>query len=117
MQKLTIRQAFKLTQDHFGISGKTLSDVSGVGTPHISAFRSGKNWISEDTLEKLLDGMEKLAPSSRRYFGLLLSGAFEPNLEDLIETIGADRIMFAIAEKYKKDRETMQHLQQSLIMS
>lgn len=117
MQKLTIRQAFKLTQDYFGISGKALSEVSGVGTPHISAFRSGKNWISEETLEKLLDGMEELAPGSRRYFGLLLSGASEPNLEDLIETIGADRLMFAIAEKFKKDRETMQYLQQSLIMS
>ncbi|MFM6324218.1 MAG: hypothetical protein ACKPGT_08275 [Microcystis sp.] len=117
MQKLTIRQAFKTTQDYFKISGKDLSQVSGIGTPHISSFRNGKNWISEDTLEKLLDGMEELAPGSRRYFGLLVSGGSEPNLEDLIEIIGADRLMVAIAEKFKKDRETINCLQQSLIMS
>ena len=34
MQKLTIRQAFKTTQDYFKISGKDLSEVSGIGTPH-----------------------------------------------------------------------------------
>jgi len=107
MQKLTIRQAFKTTQDYFKISGKDLSEVSGIGTPHISSFRNGKNWISED----------ELAPGSRRYFGLLVSGGSEPNLEDLIEIIGVDRLMVAIAEKFKKDRETINYLQQSLIMS
>jgi hypothetical protein len=46
-----------------------------------------------------------------------VSGGSEPNLEDLIEIIGADRLMVAIAEKFKKDRETINCLQQSLIMS
>ncbi len=72
---MLIHEAFDQTLKRYGISGKTLSEVSGVSTSHISQFRNGKGGaVSHTTLEELLDAMEQLAPGSRFGFCLLLAG-------------------------------------------
>lgn len=69
-----IHEAFKKAMDHYGVRGKDLAELVGISKTHISEFRNGKNWVTEETLEALLRGMEQLSPGSRRYFCELLAG-------------------------------------------
>lgn len=72
---MLIHEAFDQTLKRCGISGKALSEVSGVSTAHISQFRNGKGGaVSHTTLEDLLNAMEQLAPGARFCFCLLLAG-------------------------------------------
>jgi transcriptional regulator with XRE-family HTH domain len=58
-------QAFKRTLFEFGITGAELSRMSGVSPQQISAFRNGKQGVSTDTLQKLLEALD---PKARAYF-------------------------------------------------
>lgn len=72
---MLIHEAFDQTLKKYGITGKALSELTGVSTAHISQFRNGKGGaVSHTTLEDLLNGMEQLAPGSRFGFCLLLAG-------------------------------------------
>jgi DNA-binding Xre family transcriptional regulator len=72
---MLIHEAFDKTLRRYGISGKALSQISGVSTAHISQFRNGKGGaMSHTTLEGLLNAMDEVAPGSRFCFCLLLAG-------------------------------------------
>lgn len=58
-------EAFKRTLFEFDITGAELSRMSGVSTQQISAFKNGRQGLSTDTLQKLL---EALQPKARAYF-------------------------------------------------
>lgn len=71
---LTVRKALKKTQDFYGVRGKDLAELAGIGVPHLSQIRSEKSWPSEEVLMQLLGAMESLAPGSRLHFCTLLAG-------------------------------------------
>lgn len=58
-------EAFKRTLFEFGITGAELSRKSGVSTQQISYFKNGRQGLSTDTLQKLLESLE---PQARAYF-------------------------------------------------
>jgi transcriptional regulator with XRE-family HTH domain len=67
---------FQETMEHFQITGKQLSQVSGISENHISDFRRGKSktGVSTKVLWQLLEAMEKIAPGSQQYFCFLMAG-------------------------------------------
>jgi|GEM_PF-609771 len=69
-----IHLMIKQTMDKYGIKGKDLAALVGVGAVHISEVRAGRRWVSPEVFAALLEGMDELAPGSRQYFCQLLAG-------------------------------------------
>ncbi|MEP0867132.1 XRE family transcriptional regulator [Funiculus sociatus GB2-A5] len=104
---------FDQTLRHWGITGKELSNKSGVSENHISEFRRGKGDITTNVLWKLLQAMEQIAPGSGNHFFYLILGqkmehpSVGERLEQLIEAADdeeTERAMLAIARKWKGSR-------------
>lgn len=104
-----IRIFFKQAILHYGITGKRLSEVSGVSENHISEFKTGKRTVSVEVLWKLLVALDQIEPGARQYFCNLLSGEGEArsvgkSLERLIAAADDEEIeaaMLAIAKKWR----------------
>lgn len=100
-----INKIFDSTLKHYGISGKRLSDVTGISQGHISEFRNGKSNPPCDTLLRLLDGMDEITPGAKRYFCQHLASGSASSLEAVIDTMtGAElsRLLMIIAEKFRQ---------------
>ena len=103
---MKFNQAFDVTLKHFKISGKFLSEQSGIATTSISEFRRGRKAMQTDSLEKLL---EALPPEAKiHFFSCFL--ADEQVLDLLVSGMdndGLSRIMIAIANKLKDNRQNI----------
>lgn len=101
---MKFNQAFDATLKHFKISGKFLSEQSGIATASISEFRRGRKAIQTDSLEKLLHA---LPPEAKiHFFSSLLGG--EEILKLLVSGMdndGLSKVMIAIANKLKDNRQ------------
>lgn len=84
---------FDQTLRHYRIKAVVLSERSGISDSSISAIRRGKP-TSTDTLEKLLNTMDELAPGSRQYFYHQLAGS--DNLIDLINDLPNEQLAVLI---------------------
>jgi transcriptional regulator with XRE-family HTH domain len=78
---------FRKTMDHYKITGKQLSEVSGISENHISDFRRGKRktGVSTKVLWQLIEAMETIAPGARTYFASLLAEADQTSDLELVE--------------------------------
>ncbi|MBC1237599.1 helix-turn-helix transcriptional regulator [Nostoc sp. 2RC] len=109
---MQIHEIFKETMDRHHIQGKQLAAIAGIGKDHLSQFRNGKKWISPEVFMSLLEGMEKLAPGSRRYFCELLAqeplSEEENNGRQLVEMLEKasdeeiEEILLGIGREWKK---------------
>ncbi len=108
---------FKRTCLVYEITGKEMSEVSGVSQSHISDFRSGKCSVTVDLFWKLLMAMEQIEPGSKGYFCALLAGAseddtkdrsesFEKRLIDLIQAADDEEIEIALLTIAKRWRSS-----------
>ncbi|MFB2839813.1 hypothetical protein [Floridanema evergladense] len=70
---------FDRTLKYYGIQAKALSQMTGVSENHISEFRRGKlkTGMTTTKLWDLIVAMDELAPGSRKYFCMLMSGVNE----------------------------------------
>lgn len=111
---MQIYQLFKQAMDRHGIQGKELAALAGISQNHLSQFRSGHKWVSPEVFAALLEGMDQLAPGSRKYFCQLL--AEEPlaekdtskRLAEMIEAADEDEMeaaLLAIGRKWKITRQ------------
>ena len=86
-------KAFDRTLNHFGISGKWLSEKSGVSQQMISGFRRNQQRIYSDSLEKLI---QSLPIEAQQYFFESLLGmslvAQPPDLEQVVEEANSVQI-------------------------
>jgi DNA-binding Xre family transcriptional regulator len=107
-----IHELVKLAMDRYGVKGTELSKIAGISTNHISQFRNGKAWLTEDTLENMLEAMDHLSPGSKKYFCELLANQHISRMDnkqlliDLIENANADEVeaaLLAIGRKWKKE--------------
>ncbi len=83
---MNFSKAFDKTLDRFSISGKWLSEQSGVSQQMISGFRRGQQRIYSDSMEKLV---RALPLEAQQYFFECLLGmslvAKPPDLEQVVE--------------------------------
>ena len=70
---MKIHEALHTTLEQYSISGQKVADEAGITASMVSQFRRGKKGMTNEVLDKLLAGMEKIAPGSRRYFCNLLA--------------------------------------------
>ena len=99
---MQIHQYFDQTLKQLNITGKKLSEVTGVSTTHISEFRNGKTNPSCEMLERMLNGADQLKPGAKRYFCQLLAGEEAQPLESTIETLDNTqlaRLLLALADR------------------
>ncbi|MHC5717772.1 MAG: XRE family transcriptional regulator, partial [Nostoc sp.] len=82
-----IHQLFKRAMDRYGVQSKQLADLAEISAVHLSEFRNGRKWLSQDVFESLLEGMEQLSPGSKRYFCELLAGEQLREKEDNVLTL------------------------------
>ncbi len=73
-----LRQYFKNVKTERRITGKSLSQVTGISENHISEYLNGKRDVTSDKLWEMMEGMDKLSPGAK---------------EDLAELIGQARPM------------------------
>lgn len=93
---------FDQTLKQLGITGKKLSEVTGISTTHISEFRNGKANPSCEMLERMLNGADYIRPGAKRYFCQLLAGEAPQSLESSIERLDnmqLARLLLTVADR------------------
>ena len=111
--ELNHREAFIKTRTYFGVKGNKLHEITGVSANHISEYSRGKRDVSTAILDKLLEGMENLAPGSKRYYCQLLYGKKSISPEEMVEHMDAEELshlMMAIAAKVGSGNVAESHL-------
>ena len=107
-----IHELFKQAMSNYGIKVKDLAEYAGISAQHLTEFRQGRKWVSEETLESLLENMDHLSPGSKKYFCQLLANqsVSKPDnkklLVALIENATSDEIeaaLLAIGRKWKQE--------------
>lgn len=105
-----IHQYFDQALKRHGISGKRLSDVTGISQAHISEFRNGKTNPPCDTFMRLLDGADQIEPGTKQYFCQLLAGRSFDTVIDTMDSQQLAQLLIAIADKLQSKRVLEQEL-------
>ena len=108
VNNLNFLQSFNRMLKHQKITGKALSETSGISTPHISEIRNGKTNPSLEVFERLIDAAEKLKPGSRRMFASLMAGEEGLSIEELAEQLSKKelgQLLIAIAPRISDSTE------------
>jgi transcriptional regulator with XRE-family HTH domain len=103
---MLIHEAFNQTLKRYRISGRALAQAAEVSESLVSQFRHGKTCVTDEMLDKLLQGIQVIAPGARKYFCSLIAGepAGVSTVEKVIEAISEDEIpelLMAIARRWK----------------
>ncbi|MBD2180998.1 hypothetical protein [Aerosakkonema funiforme] len=103
---MLIHEAFNETLKRYRIGGRALAQAAEVSESLVSQFRHGKTGVTDEMLDKLLQGMQQIAPGSRKYFCSLVAGepAGVTTVEKIIEAISEDEIpdlLMAIAQRWR----------------
>ncbi len=108
------REAFIKTKKFYGVTNKALYDQTGVSRSHISEFINCKRDMTTDVLDKLIKGMDKLAPGAKRHYCELLLGKEFVSYEEIVENAdpaGVARILNAVSKRVGKgDLVSSSHL-------
>ncbi len=91
------------------ITGKQLSEVSGVSQPYISEIRKCKSNPSIEMFQSLLNAAEKIKPGTRRLFAFHLAG--DLSVEDLAVQLSNQelaQLLVAIAPRVSGSAEEEQ---------
>ncbi|MBW4542276.1 MAG: helix-turn-helix domain-containing protein [Myxacorys chilensis ATA2-1-KO14] len=108
-----MHQYFDKTLKQFGITGKKLSEVTGISTTHISEFRNGKTNPSCEMLERMLDGADQIKLGAKRHFCELLAGKEPQPIEDPIERlddIQLAQLLLRVANRLENRKSVPQEL-------
>lgn len=74
------RETFIRVKNELGVTGKALSEKSGVDNSRISEYINSKRDVSSETLWELLNGLESLSP-----------GAIKLYLNIMLQSLGASQ--------------------------
>lgn len=117
---MNFSKAFDRTLNHFEISGKWLSEQSGVSQQMISGFRRNQQRIYSDSMEKLVLSLPFEA--QKFFFESLLGAAVDPRLaelEDVVEEADSDQIanlLNAIASRISAPRKSTDELKEKILL-
>ncbi|MDV3002503.1 MAG: hypothetical protein N5P05_004158 (plasmid) [Chroococcopsis gigantea SAG 12.99] len=68
------REVVRKVKEARKITGKALSDQTGISANHISKFLSGDRDVTTETLWRMVEGMEQLSPGAEEDFFAALTG-------------------------------------------
>ncbi len=69
-----LRKIFTEVKNKYGITGKALSQATGISQKHISEYINGKRDVTSSTLWRMIEAMDNLAPGAKQYFSVLMCG-------------------------------------------
>jgi len=101
---INFSKALDKTLNYFDLTGKWLSEQSGVSQQMISCFRKGNQRVYSDSLERMIAA---LPPEPRNYFFAELSGA-AVQIEGLVDQMDDNEIaelLLALSKKFKSRSE------------
>lgn len=68
-----LREFFGEVKRHHGITGKAISELSGISQNHISEYINGKRDVTSETLWRMIEAMDKISPGARKDFALKIA--------------------------------------------
>jgi|GEM_PF-6355105 len=86
------RKAFIDTQKTYGVGPTALHKQTGIARPHISNFINSKGDLTTERLSKLVEGMEQLAPGSKKYYCQLLYGKKFLSTEQMVDSMDGEEL-------------------------
>ena len=92
-------EALKKVRKRRRITGKELHQVTGVAESSISEFFRGKSNANIITLDKIVDGMEKVSPGARQEYVRELAGITDYKL---VEAVGIEQQIKNLPKESKK---------------
>ena len=92
-------EALKKVKERRRITGKELHRATGVAESNLSDFFKGKINVGITTLDKIVDGMEKVSPGARQEYARELAGIIH---SEKIETIGIEQQINNLPKELKK---------------
>jgi transcriptional regulator with XRE-family HTH domain len=103
-------EPFKQMLSHYKVTGKQLSERTGIAQATISDIRRRESDPSASTLWRLVIAADEIAPGALRYFcsQLASSDLLGDKLEqliDLAEDSEIERVMLAIAKRWRTKSE------------
>lgn len=84
-----LREIFKKVKANSGVTGKAISQHTGISENHISEYLRGKRDVTSATLDRMIDAMDELSPGAKKYFGDSISGRI---LNQAIEDLEDERL-------------------------
>lgn len=84
-----LREIFKKVKVHCGVTGKAISQHTGISENHISEYLRGKRDVTSQTLDRMIEAMDELSPGAKKYFGDSLAGRI---LNQAIEDLEDERL-------------------------
>ena len=101
-----LREVFTKIKKSHGITGKAISQKTGISQKHISEYINGKRDVTSEALWRMVEAMDQLSPGALRDFGLRLTG-LGGSLTTLVEQMPPEELsdtLFAIAASLRKSR-------------
>ena len=102
------REIFKQVKKSHGITGKAISQATGISQNHISEYIRGKRNVTDETLWRMIEAMDEMSPGVKKQFGSLLIGVSSspsPNPQELVNNMDTQQlsdVVFAIADKLRR---------------
>ncbi len=103
------REAFLKVKESHGITGKVLSEKTGVSKNHIYGYIQGKRSVTDAVLDQLVDAMEEISPGAKRDYCMAICGALQDEIcyDDLDEENLTDHLIkLGEAWKRRQSRKT-----------
>lgn len=72
-----LRKIFREVKESHGITGKAISELTGISQNHISEYINGKRDVTSETLWRMVDAMEHLSKGAAADFGYKLTGVHQ----------------------------------------
>jgi transcriptional regulator with XRE-family HTH domain len=69
-----LREFFGEIKRHHGITGKAISEQTGISQNHISEYINGKRDVTTDVLWRMLEAMDEISPGARRDLAKRIAG-------------------------------------------
>ena len=106
---LMFREFFIEVKRHHGVTGKALSDRTGISQNHISEYIRGKRKVTDEVLWRMIEAMDELSPGALRDFGRKIVGGSNHQIsyEDMgDEDLAQAMIDMGKAWKRRQSRKT-----------
>jgi transcriptional regulator with XRE-family HTH domain len=110
------REIFKKVKESRGITGKAISEVTGISQNHISKFLSAERDVTTETLWRMVKGMDIVSPGAEQEFFQDLTGhtgrlslkqiVANAEPQDLLQVMGNSQfaaLISAFAETLKQE--------------
>jgi transcriptional regulator with XRE-family HTH domain len=69
-----LRQVFKDIKQKHGVTGRAISQATGISEKHISEYLNGRRDVTSETLWRMVEAIEQLSPGALGDFTHNLSG-------------------------------------------